>query len=182
MAGDYESYQYDKAYSSQAQSATASGDEYRSTTTVIAKYTELYTVLDVQPNATLKEIQQSFSDLAKQYHPDMLEASPEEEKKQGTEKFRKILLAFQVLKDPERRKEYDTTGNTKFKNKPKSSPKSAASSTSASTSSRTQSRSDSQQQTNQQTDEYSEHSEWNRKHKHSFHTKGTKRSEFNKGV
>ena len=80
--------------------------------------------MGVNPNASTREIQQGFTTLAKKYHPDQLHNLPEKEKQSGQEKFQKILFAFQVLKDPERRKKYDMTGNTKEekkRNKPSSS-------------------------------------------------------------
>eukprot|EP00483_Globobulimina_turgida_P007443 UN07457 len=86
------------------------------------RFIELYEILGIAPNASTREIQQAFTKLAKQYHPDQLQQHTQYEKQRGTDKFQKVLLAFQVLKDPDRRKKYDMTGSYKEeKNKNKSS-------------------------------------------------------------
>src|SRR5579875_2032597 len=61
--------------------------------------TDYYAVLGVSPDATDKEITRAYRKLAKQYHPD---ANPGSE-----ERFKEITAAYDVLGDPERRKEYD---------------------------------------------------------------------------
>lgn len=61
--------------------------------------TDYYKVLGVSPDAPEKEITRSYRKLAKQYHPD---ANPGSE-----DKFKQISSAYDVLGDPERRKEYD---------------------------------------------------------------------------
>lgn len=61
----------------------------------------LYNILGVPPNATKKEIEKAYRAKAMKQHPD-----------QGgnIEQFRELTLAYSVLKDEERRKRYDTTG------------------------------------------------------------------------
>ncbi len=61
--------------------------------------TDYYKVLGVAPEATEKEITRAYRKLAKQYHPD---ANPGSE-----DRFKEISAAYDVLGDPERRKEYD---------------------------------------------------------------------------
>ncbi len=61
--------------------------------------TDYYKVLGVSPEATEKEITRAYRKLAKRYHPD---ANPGSE-----DKFKEISAAYDVLGDPERRKEYD---------------------------------------------------------------------------
>ena len=61
--------------------------------------TDYYKVLGVGPEATEKEITRAYRKLAKQYHPD---ANPGSE-----DRFKEISAAYDVLGDPERRKEYD---------------------------------------------------------------------------
>jgi molecular chaperone DnaJ len=61
--------------------------------------TDYYKVLGVSDQATEKEITRAYRKLAKQYHPD---ANPGSE-----DKFKEISAAYDVLGDPERRKEYD---------------------------------------------------------------------------
>lgn len=63
-----------------------------------------YTVLNVQSDASIEEIRQSYRALAFQYHPD--KAGPA-----GTEKFKEINAAYQILSDPRRRETYDKYGS-----------------------------------------------------------------------
>jgi molecular chaperone DnaJ len=60
---------------------------------------DYYQVLGVSPTASDKEIARAYRKLAKQYHPD---ANPGSE-----ERFKEITAAYDVLGDPEKRKEYD---------------------------------------------------------------------------
>ena len=60
---------------------------------------DYYKVLGVSDQATEKEIGKAYRKLAKQYHPD---ANPGAE-----DQFKDVSAAYDVLGDPERRKEYD---------------------------------------------------------------------------
>ncbi len=60
---------------------------------------DYYKVLGVRPDAPEKEITRAYRRLAKQHHPD---ANPGHE-----DRFKEISAAYDVLGDPERRKEYD---------------------------------------------------------------------------
>lgn len=60
---------------------------------------DYYKVLGVPPSATEKEITRAYRKLAKQYHPD---AHPGAE-----DRFKEVSAAYDVLGDPEKRKEYD---------------------------------------------------------------------------
>ena len=60
---------------------------------------DYYKVLGVVSTASDKEITRAYRKLAKQYHPD---ANPGSE-----ERFKEISAAYDVLGDPEKRKEYD---------------------------------------------------------------------------
>ena len=85
-------------------------------------HTQLYEILGIKANATTEDVQNAFTSLAKVHHPDRLENLSEEEREEGKDRFSKILLAFQVLKDPDRRELYDKTGETsekKFKQQKK---------------------------------------------------------------
>ncbi len=65
-----------------------------------------YETLNVSRNATQDEIKKSYRQLAKQYHPD---------KTGGDEtQFKKVVEAYEVLGDPERRRKHDTSGNRSF--------------------------------------------------------------------
>ena len=62
-----------------------------------------YTELDVPIDASLETIKQRYRTLAQMYHPD----------KGGDEEiFKRIKLAYEILSDPVRRKQYDITGET----------------------------------------------------------------------
>ena len=60
-----------------------------------------YDELGVSVHATSEEIRQKYRTLAQIHHPD---------KGGDEEKFKRIKFAYEILSDPLRRKEYDTTG------------------------------------------------------------------------
>ena len=62
-----------------------------------------YTELDVPVTASTEDIKQRYRTLAQMHHPD----------KGGDEElFKRIKLAYEILSDPVRRKQYDITGET----------------------------------------------------------------------
>ena len=60
---------------------------------------DYYKVLGVSESASDKDLTRAYRKLAKQFHPD---ANPGSE-----ERFKEISAAYDVLGDPEKRKEYD---------------------------------------------------------------------------
>ena len=62
-----------------------------------------YDTLELQPEATLKEIKKAYRKLAVQHHPDRNLGNEEE----ATVKFRAISEAYEVLSDEELRRDYD---------------------------------------------------------------------------
>ena len=66
---------------------------------------ELYKTLGVSKKATDEEIKKAYRKLARKYHPDR---NPGDEA--AEEKFKEISAAYDVLGDPEKRKEYDEGG------------------------------------------------------------------------
>src|SRR2546421_1998908 len=60
---------------------------------------DYYKALGVSPSATEREIKAAYRKLSKQHHPDANKGSEE--------KFKDISAAYDVLRDPARRKEYD---------------------------------------------------------------------------
>ena len=63
-----------------------------------------YEVLEVSENASGEIIEKAYKVLAKKYHPDLQSAA---QKKSAEEKMKTINEAYDVLGDPEKRKEYD---------------------------------------------------------------------------
>lgn len=70
---------------------------------------DCYDVLGIKKNATDKEIKSAYRKLAKKYHPD---ANPGD--KRAEEKFKELSEAYDILKDPEKRKLYDRFGHAAF--------------------------------------------------------------------
>ena len=68
------------------------------------KFRDYYEILGMQRSASQGEIQRAYRKLARKYHPDVNKASNAEEK------FKEINEAYEVLKDPEKRKMYDQLG------------------------------------------------------------------------
>ncbi|MBX6770366.1 MAG: molecular chaperone DnaJ [Chloroflexi bacterium] len=66
---------------------------------------DYYEVLGVPRNATEEEIRKAFRKLAFQYHPDRNHSAD------ANEKFKEINEAYEVLSDPQRRREYDQFGH-----------------------------------------------------------------------
>ncbi|MBY0546217.1 MAG: J domain-containing protein [Candidatus Obscuribacterales bacterium] len=69
------------------------------------KYKDYYATLGVQRTATEQEIKSAYRKLARQFHPDTNQGD-----KSAEEKFKEIAEAYEVLKDPEKRKRYDMLG------------------------------------------------------------------------
>jgi len=66
-----------------------------------ATFKDYYAILGVSKDATFEEIKKAFRDKAKKYHPDVCK-QPD-----AHERFIEIGEAYEVLKDPDTRREYD---------------------------------------------------------------------------
>lgn len=64
----------------------------------------LYEILEVSENASAEIIEKAYKVLAKKYHPDLQEES---QKVNSENKMKQINEAYEVLGNPEKRKEYD---------------------------------------------------------------------------
>ncbi len=64
--------------------------------------TQLYQILNVSKTADEKQLKSAYRKLAKQYHPDSNKDNPK-----AAEQFAKISNAYDILKDQEKRQQYD---------------------------------------------------------------------------
>ncbi|MCS6861962.1 MAG: molecular chaperone DnaJ [Abditibacteriales bacterium] len=67
---------------------------------------DYYHILGVSRTASEKEIKQAYRRLARKYHPDINPAD-----KAAEAKFKEINEAYETLKDPDKRKQYDQFGS-----------------------------------------------------------------------
>ena len=65
------------------------------------EFKDYYAIMGVEPTASLKEIKTAYRRLARKYHPDVSSEADAESK------FKEVAEAYEVLKDTERRAEYD---------------------------------------------------------------------------
>lgn len=72
------------------------------------EYKDYYKILNVNRDATLEQIKKQYRILARKYHPDV------SKEKNAEEKFKEVREAYDVLKNPEKRKAYDQLGSNAF--------------------------------------------------------------------
>jgi len=71
---------------------------------------DFYEILGVSRNASDDEIKKSYRKLAMKYHPDR-----NKDDKQAEKKFKEATLAYEALKDPQKRAAYDQYGHDAFR-------------------------------------------------------------------
>jgi curved DNA-binding protein len=71
------------------------------------EFKDYYKVLGVTKNASLDEIKKAYRKLAVKYHPDRNKGD-----KNAENKFKELSEAYEVLKDSEKRKKYDSLGSS----------------------------------------------------------------------
>ncbi len=68
------------------------------------QYIDYYKVLGIERSASQQEVNKAFRKLARKYHPDVNKDAGAEDR------FKEVNEAYEVLKDPEKRKRYDALG------------------------------------------------------------------------
>jgi len=69
------------------------------------RFKDYYQTLGIERSASAEDIKRAYRKLAHQYHPDVSKDPKSEEK------FKEIAEAYATLKDPDKRKEYDSLGS-----------------------------------------------------------------------
>ncbi|WP_028574689.1 DnaJ C-terminal domain-containing protein [Desulfonatronovibrio hydrogenovorans] len=69
------------------------------------EYKDYYKILGVNKKSSKEEVSKAYKKLAKKYHPDLNPNDPKAE-----DKFKEVTEAYEVLKDDEKRKLYDSLG------------------------------------------------------------------------
>jgi DnaJ-related protein SCJ1 len=72
---------------------------------------DLYKILEVGRSATQNEIKKKYRELTKKYHPDKNQGNPD-----ASAKFSEIAEAYEILSDPQKRRNYDRGGMDAVKN------------------------------------------------------------------
>jgi len=70
---------------------------------------DYYETLGVERNASDEDIKKAYRKLARQYHPDL--QTGDQQKKAAEEQFKGINEAYEVISDPDKRKQYDMFGH-----------------------------------------------------------------------
>lgn len=85
-------------------------ERYRPPPHVSRQASDLYDLIGVKRDASLADISRAFRAQALKYHPDV--HANESDQAEAGRRFTKIVAAYQVLRDPVKRANYDRTGRT----------------------------------------------------------------------
>ena len=80
---------------------------------------DLYKLLEVEKGASQEDIRRSYRKLARKYHPDANRDDPNAE-----DRFKEIQHAYEILSNPEKRREYDEGPRTFFSGAQQGAPRS----------------------------------------------------------
>lgn len=72
----------------------------------MSEWEDYYEILDVGPEASEEEIKNAYRDKVFIFHPDRMNGAPESARHRAEEELKKINQAYEVLGDPQKRKEY----------------------------------------------------------------------------
>ena len=75
----------------------------------MAEQRDLYEVLGLQKGASDDEIKKAYRKLAKKYHPDLNPGDQE-----AARRMQEVNAAYEILKDPKKRAQYDRFGAGAF--------------------------------------------------------------------
>jgi len=92
----------------------------------MSSFPDYYEILKVDPSATDDEVRTAYKRESLVSHPDRLVNATPQEKKQATERFQALADAYYVLRDPTRRKEYDSLRGTRSRSERTADPTSSA--------------------------------------------------------
>ena len=70
-----------------------------------------YEVLGLSENASEAEIKAAYRKLALKWHPDKFATKSQKEREEANQKMKEVNQAYEVLSDPEKRKNYDRYGS-----------------------------------------------------------------------
>src|SRR3990167_6879294 len=70
---------------------------------------DFYGVLGVAKDASDSQIKSAYRKLAREWHPDVAKSKPDAEKR-----FKEINEAYQILRDPQKKAQYDQFGSAAF--------------------------------------------------------------------
>ena len=89
----------------------------------MSKFIDYYAALGLSPDASEREIKKAYQKIAKTCHPDMTKGLPEEERKKREATFILATEGYKILKDQEKKENYDAKYRLHHERKNKSTTK-----------------------------------------------------------